>query len=97
MRRTTAHRGWLAAAGGALLLAAALTACGNDSQCNHVIQDVARFEDCQAIAVERDCSAQVTYSNKNNRCKVIDCGDCHGATPTPTAEPTVVPSATPQG
>ena len=97
MRRTTAHRGWLAAAGGALLLAAALTACGNDSECNHVIQDVPRFEDCQQIAVDRGCSDQVTYSNKNNRCKVIMCSDCHGPSPTPTGQPTAAPSATPVG
>ncbi len=72
---------------GALLLAAALHACGSDSSCNHVIDDVARFEDCLAIATERNCSDQVTYSNKNKRCLVTRCGDCNGPAPTPTVVP----------
>lgn len=87
MRRMTAHRGWLGAAAGALLLAASLGACGDDSPCNHVIEDVPAFEDCQAIAVERACSDQITFSRKNERCKVVHCGDCNGPTPTPTALP----------
>jgi hypothetical protein len=87
MRWSSAHRGRLGSAVGALLLAAAMSACGNDAPCNHVINDVARFEDCQAIAVERHCSDQVTYSNKNKRCKVENCGDCNGPIPTPTATP----------
>ena len=59
------------------------------------IQDVARFEDCQAIAVERNCSDLLVYSNKNKRCLVQDCGDCNGAIPTATVLPTVVPTAVP--
>ncbi|MFN8641143.1 MAG: hypothetical protein U0802_05580 [Candidatus Binatia bacterium] len=86
MRGIARHRVGLVAA--LLLLGALLGGCGNDSPCNHVIQDVARFEDCQAIAVERRCSDQVTYSNKNQRCKVENCGDCNGPLPTPTAVPT---------
>jgi hypothetical protein len=68
-----------------------MSACGNDTPCNHVIQDVARFEDCQAIAVERNCSDEITYSNKNKRCKVEHCGDCNGPTPTATGLPTATP------
>lgn len=91
MRRIMANRRGLGAVVGGLLLAAALGACGDDSPCNHVIQDVPLFADCQAIAVERHCSNQVTYSVKNKRCKVEDCGDCNGAAPTPTA--TIVPES----
>jgi hypothetical protein len=87
MRRVSAHRGRWASAVGALLLATALSACGNDAPCNHVISDVPRFEDCQQIAVERNCSFEVTYSNKNKRCKVETCGDCKGPAATPTATP----------
>ena len=74
------------------MLAAALVACGSD-QCNHVITDVPTFEDCQAIAVERGCSDQITYSRANStsgkpsRCKVERCGDCNGPIPTPSATP----------
>lgn len=71
---------------GALLLAGAINACGDSDSCNHVIEDVARFEDCRAIAVERGCSDEITYSNKNKRCLVKSCSDCHAA-PTPTATP----------
>jgi len=99
MRGTTAHRGWLGAGALALVLAT-MGACGDDSSCNHVITDVARFEDCQAIAVERSCSDLLVYSNKNKRCLVQDCGDCNGPIPTATAVPstpvpTVVPTAVP--
>jgi hypothetical protein len=74
-------------------------ACGDDSPCNHVIHDVARFEDCQVIAVERNCSDLLVYSNKNKRCLVQDCGDCGARTPTATGVPstpgTPVPPAVP--
>ena len=94
MRGIEAHRGWLGAAALAVVLAT-LVACGDGSSCNHTIQDVARFEDCQAIAVERNCSDLVVFSNKNKRCHVQDCGDCKGPGPTATALPTVVPTAVP--
>ena len=85
MRGIARHRVGRVAA--LLWLAATLGACGDDSPCNHVIQDVARFEDCKEIAVERRCSDEVTYSTKNKRCKVENCGDCDGPLPTPTAVP----------
>ena len=85
MRGIRSHRawGWVAA----VSLAVTLAACGDDSPCNHVINDVPLFEDCKAIAVERHCSDEVTYSVKNRRCKVENCGDCDGPLPTPTAVP----------
>jgi hypothetical protein len=76
----------------AAMLAAMVAACGDDP-CNHVITDVPTFEACQAIAVERGCSDEVTFSRANansgkpSRCKVEDCSDCNGAPPTPTAVP----------
>ena len=102
MRGTTAHRGWLGAGALALVLAT-MGACGDDSSCNHVLHDVARFEDCTAMAAARNCSNLVVYSNKNKRCLVQDCGDCNGPIPTATAVPstpgtpvpTVVPTAVP--
>ena len=79
----------LATAGIAAMLAA-LAACG-DEPCNHVINDVPTFEQCQEIAVERGCSDLITYAranaNRPARCKVVDCSDCNGPPPTPTVVP----------
>lgn len=98
MRGFTNYRGRAAALLLAATLAVMLGACGDD-ECNHVITDVPTFEQCQAIAVERGCSDEVTYgrANPNNgkpsRCKVENCNDCNGGGNTPTATPTLTPTA----
>lgn len=86
MRETSAHRRRWRLVVGSLLLAGAIHACGDSEPCNHVISDVARFDDCKAIAVQRGCSDEIVYSNTNKRCKVSHCSDCN-AKPTPTATP----------
>ena len=88
MRGTTAHRGRLGDRRAlAAMLAAAMGACGNDAPCNHVINDVARVRGLPGHRRRAQLLDQVTYSNKNKRCKVENCGDCNGPIPTPTATP----------
>jgi hypothetical protein len=89
---------WIATAA-AVLIAVVVGACGDD-ECNHVITDVPTFEACQQIAVERNCSPEVTYSRANPnsqkpaRCKVERCGDCNGGSGTPTVTAVLTPRGT---
>ena len=95
MRGLKTYRAQLLTILAAVLLAAWMAACGDDDECNHVIDDVPTFEQCQEIAVERRCSNEVVYARANptagrpSRCRVVSCGDCNGGIATPTATPTI--------
>ena len=99
MRGFGDYRMRLATAVAAVALASMLGACGDD-ECNHVIYEVPTFEACQEIAVERQCSPEITYSRANlmtgkkSRCKVERCGDCDGGIATPSVTPGPSPTPT---
>ncbi len=94
-------RGWIRNAGrgarrlvllGAMVAVGSLAACGDDDDCNHVINNVLSANECLVIATERGCSEEFVYSVFNQRCKVQKCSDCNGGQPTPTETPVETPA-----